>query len=404
MIVTKKISSGLFFTVLFFPLIAYAQATAPGPASGNAKPAQHKKKPVFTLRTIGVAPLYVFEINDNAKINATHQFSGARMLPKAFHFSGERHLRNIRQLTFEGVNTRPTISPDDRYLAFQAHGVKPNSCDQIYRMPLSGIPAGRISSGKGRATGAAFLRSDEIVYSSTQAVDNGACPAPPSVKDVWRLDKGAELYISDTNGKAVRQLKGNPAHYNGEAAVSPNGGRIIFTSTRTGDPELFSMNPDGSALKQLTHHVGFDGDASYSPMGNEIVFSGSRPKRPALAEYKKSLAKGYADRWPSEIYVMNIDGSGERELTHLAGANYAPCWMPDGTHILFTSNHLDPTGKAFDLFMIKSDGTGLERITHGGGFNGFPVFTRDGKHLVFCSSRNATHPNDVNIFLADWVQ
>src|ERR1035437_9051158 len=101
---------------------------------------------------------------------------------------------------------------------------------------------------------------------------------------------------------------------------------------------------------------------------------------------------------------MKSDGSSARQITHLGGANLSPCWAPDGEHIIFSSNYLDPTHLTFDLFMIKSDGTGLERITYGGGFNGFPVFTREGKQLVFCSSRNAAHPGDVNIFAADWVQ
>lgn len=382
MIATKKVFFILFASVLLFPAAAFSQITAPTPIRDTAKRGDTTRKSIFTLQTIGIAPLYVFEMNDNAKIDAPHQFPGARALPDSCYYPGERHLKNIRQLTFEGTNESPSLSHDDRFIAFQAQGVKPNSCDQIYRMPLgTAVPAGRISSGQGRATGAAFLSGNEILFSSTQAVNGGACPA-----EKQEFDNGSGFYVADSNGKKVRMLANDPHYFNGQASVSQNAASLVFTSTRAGVPELFSMKLDGSDVKRLSRESGLD--ASYSPNGKEIVFC-------------KPLSK---DVSAAEIYVMNRNGSGARQLTHLGAANLSPCWAPDGEHIIFSSNYLDPTHRAFDLFMIKSDGTGLERITYGGGFNGFPLFTRDGKHLVFCSSRNATHPNDVNIFVADWVQ
>ncbi|HET6401216.1 MAG TPA: hypothetical protein VFH95_07430 [Candidatus Kapabacteria bacterium] len=383
MIATKKVISVLFFAVLFLPAFAAAQITAPTPISDTAKRVDTTKKTVFTLRTVGMAPVYLFEMNDNAKIDAAHQFPGARPLPDSCYYHGERHLKNIRQLTFEGVNTRPAISPDDRYLAFQSHGIKPNSCDQIYRMPLTGVPAGRISSGQGRATGAEFLSDDEILFSSTQAVNGGSCP-----KEKKTFEKGSDLYIADTDGKNIRRLTSDSAHFSGGASVSANGKLIIFTNTRTGSAELFSMRRDGDGSTQRTYDDASHVDASYSPNGNDIVFCESNPNNPAEAG----------------IYVMTAEGRDVRQVTHLGGTNCNPCWVPDGEHVVFSSNYLDPSGKAFDLFMIKRDGTGLERLTYGGGFNGFPVFTRDGNQLVFCSSRNATHPGDVNMFAADWAQ
>jgi len=101
---------------------------------------------------------------------------------------------------------------------------------------------------------------------------------------------------------------------------------------------------------------------------------------------------------------MNADGSNQRKVTNLSGASFAPYFMPDGKHIIFSSNYLNPTGPNFDLFMINKDGTGLERITYGGGFNSFPMFTKDGKKLVFCSNRNGSRPHETNIFVADWVE
>lgn len=325
--------------------------------------------------------MYVFEINDNAKINADSQFSGVRMVPDSCHYTGESHLKNIRQLTFGGTNLRPSVSPDDRYIVFQAHGIEPNSCDQIYRLPIStGVPAGRISSGKGEAGDAVFLSEDEMVYTSTEAYNNGACPERASV--------GSDLYVSDTNGKELKRLTKDSTHFTGGAAVSPNGKNILFTRTIGGMPQILSMNRDGSGISQITH-VGFDGEPAYSPDGTLIAVAGWHSKA-------------------REIYIMDEDGSHGRQLTHLGGINSLPCWAPPGNYIAF-EHRIDKQPSPnlswypSDLFVIKTDGTGLERITDGGGFNGFPVFTHDGKQLIFCSSRNAAHPGDVNIFVADWV-
>lgn len=101
---------------------------------------------------------------------------------------------------------------------------------------------------------------------------------------------------------------------------------------------------------------------------------------------------------------MDADGSNKRQVTHLGGANFAPYWHPSGKKILFSSNHLDPDGREFDLFMINVDGTGLERLTYTEGFDGFPVFSPDGRYLVFGSNRNNGGTRDTNIFITEWVE
>jgi Tol biopolymer transport system component len=82
-----------------------------------------------------------------------------------------------------------------------------------------------------------------------------------------------------------------------------------------------------------------------------------------------------------------------------------PSWEPDNEHVLFVSNdsvNSKESKHTFDIFQMKKDGSGLEQITHGADFNGYPVLTHDGKHIIFVSSRNAAHPGDRNLFIADW--
>ena len=391
----------LFLSVFFFPIVTFAQATAP-----TQKPAD-TTKPNYSLTTLRMSPLFVFSMWDNAKVDSAKQFAGIRPLPDSFHYAGEKHLSNIRQLTFEGENAEAYLSPDDKYLCFQAHGTKPETCDQIYMMPLDGSRIRRISQGFGRTTCSYFYPSgDTILFASTHAVYGGACPPPADMSHgyVWPLYRGYDIYLADTTGKPIGRLTNDTSYYDAEATISPKGDRIVFTSTRSGDIDLYSMKLDGTDVKQLTDETGYDGGAFFSPDGKEIVYRASRPQGDELKEYKELLKQGLVKPHQLEIYVMNADGSNKRQVTHLDAASFAPFFLPDGRHIIFASNYKDPKGREFNLFMIKKDGTGLEQITYGGGFNSFPMFTRDGKHLVFCSNRNASHPHNTNIFITDWVQ
>ncbi len=377
------------------------------PIADTSKKVDTTKKHVLTGRMLGMSPIYDFSTHDNAAIDMAKQFSGARPLPDSCYYAGEKHLKNIKQLSFEGENAEAYLSPDDKFITFQAHGKKPGTCDQIYMMPLDGSRVKRISNGAGRTTCSYFLPGgNKILYSSTQGMYGGSCPTEPDFSKgyVWPLYKGYDIYVADTNGKVLRQITFDTLYYDAESTISPKGDRIVFTSTRSGDIDLYSMNLDGTHPKQLTHEEGYDGGAYYSPDGSEIVYRASRPEGDELTEYRDLLKQGLVKPTKLEIYVMNADGSNKRQVTHLGAASFSPYWAPDGEHIIFSSNYLDPKGRAFDLFMIKKDGTGLERITYGGGFNSFPMFTRDGKKLVFCSNRNGSHPHNTNIFVADWAK
>ena len=100
---------------------------------------------------------------------------------------------------------------------------------------------------------------------------------------------------------------------------------------------------------------------------------------------------------------MKRDGTNQRQVTKLGGANFAPSWTPDGKRLIFASNITDPKGRDFDVYLINLDGTGLERVTYNDTFDGFPMFSPDGRHLVFASNRNAKMEGETNVFIADWV-
>jgi len=316
--------------------------------------------------------------------------------------AGEVHLRAVRQLTFGGENAEAYFSPDGHELVFQSTRA-PYACDQIFRMPVEGGDARLVSNGKGRTTCAYFLPDGRSVLYASTFLGSEDCPPPADFSQgyVWSLFPDYDIFVRDEEDGLVR-LTDTPG-YDAEATVSPSGDRIVFTSLRSGDLDLYSMNLDGTDVRRLTDRLGYDGGAFYSPDGKEIVF---RAQVPSTEEERKDyldlLRQNRIRPGVLDLYVMNADGSDRRTVLANGAANFAPYFFPDGERIIFCSNLHNPDGRNFDLFMIRKDGTGLEQVTHHEAFDGFPMFSPDGKLLVFASNRNQKERGETNVFLAEW--
>lgn len=325
----------------------------------------------------------------------------------------EKHLKNVKQLTFGGDNAEAYFSFDDKRLSFQSNNRKWGlKCDQIFWMDAAtGLKdstgkANPVSNGKGRTTCSYFLPDGkEILYASTHEADP-QCPEMPTKpgKYLWGINSTYDIYVADLKGNIKRKLTNTPG-YDAEAVVSPKGDKILFTSTRNGDLDLYTMDLDGKNVKQITFELGYDGGAFFSPDGSQIVFRASRPKtEEEIKEYKDLLTQGLVAPTNMEIYVCSADGSNLRQITRLGKANWAPFFHPSGKKIIFSSNHHSERGYDFQLYMINLDGTGIEQITSESKFNAFPMFSFDGKKLVFSSNRNNGGTRDTNVFIADWVE
>lgn len=317
---------------------------------------------------------------------------------------GERHLRNIRQLTFGGENAEAYFSFDGKRIIFQStrDGAR---CDQQYTMHADGSGLRRVSNGQGRTTCGFFSPGGrEIVYASTHGA-GPACPPRPDMSRgyVWPVHAAYDIYRAAADGSGLRNITNSPG-YDAEPTIGPDG-RIVFTSVRDGDMEIYSMNGDGSDVRRLTNRVGPDGGPFFSRDGSTIVFRGrTLTPGPELDRYTLLLKDGLWQPTSLEIFVMNRDGSNLRQVTRSAAASFAPYFHPDGRRIIFSSNITSQQGRGeFDLYMIQIDGSGLERVTHAVDFDGFPMWSPDGRKLVFASNRNAATAGDTNIFIADWI-
>jgi Tol biopolymer transport system component len=321
-----------------------------------------------------------------------------------FRFPDEKHLKNIGMLTEEGENAEAYLSFDEQKLIFQStHGEL--ECDQIFTMNIDGTNKKLVSTGKGRTTCAYFLPGDTaIIYASTHLADDNCPPPPDRAKGyVWKLYEAFNIFMAKPHGFDIRQLTDSPG-YDAEATVSPLGDKILFTSTRDGDPEIYVMDIDGSSQKRLTYEKGYDGGAFFSFDGSKIVFRASRPKTDKeLEDYNELVKHGLVRPTALEIYVMDADGSNIKQVTNFGKASFAPFFHPDGKRIIFSSNVKSKSGRTFDLYIINIDGTGFEQVTFNDTFDGFPMFTRDGRKLVFASNRFNKNEGDTNIFIADWI-
>jgi Tol biopolymer transport system component len=317
--------------------------------------------------------------------------------------TGEKHLRNIRQLTHGGENAEAYFSSDGQHLIFQSTraGI---ACDQIFTMKIDGTGERRVSTGTGRTTcGYFYPAGNDILFASTHE-GAAACPPKPDFSRgyVWPIYDSYEIYRAKADGTGLTKLTSSPG-YDAEATIAPDG-LITFTSVRDGDMEIYSMKADGTDVRRLTNRPGPDGGPFFSWDGRRIAFRGrSLAAGPELDDYRSLLKQALWRPTSLELFVMDRDGRNLHQVTRLGGANFAPSWHPDGERLIFASNVADPKGRDFDLYTVNLDGTGLERITFNETFDGFPMFSPDGKQVVFASNRNARSEGETNVFIADWV-
>lgn len=182
------------------------------------------------------------------------------------------------------------------------------------------------------------------------------------------------LTITASGGGKTKQTT---VTLNVTAGVSGSGQKIVFTSFRDGNNEIYSMNPDGSNPVRLTNSAGDDFSPKLNNDGTKIVFVSRR--------------NGNA-----EIYSMNADGSNQTRLTNNSADDQQPCWSPDGTKIVFRSNR----DGGNEIYTMNADGSNVVRVTNNGSNDFGPAWSPDGTKIAFVSDRNG-NVNDIYVMNVD---
>ena len=183
--------------------------------------------------------------------------------------------------------------------------------------------------------------------------------APLIHRELGRGTCNLDAYAIRSDGTGLMRLTNDPSAEWGSVAWSPDGTQIVFASNRTGDDELFVADADGTGAVQITDSPGVDGLPSWSPDGGRMAFmsmrSGSRSIYTASLDGSDvvMLTDGVIAAWSPDgakiayskdggggdldLWLMNADGSDQRQLTDRDGAEMWPTWSPDGSRVAFTS-------------------------------------------------------------------
>jgi Tol biopolymer transport system component len=313
-----------------------------------------------------------------------------------------RHLKNIRQVTFGFARAgEGYFRPDGAAIIFQAvrnippaifHTPAPNEDDyQIFTADLG--PEAKplmVSTGKGKCTCSYYHPSGKsILFASTHLAppaEGSAQPKGPaysrSARYRWDFDPGMDIFRGNLDGSNLVRLTDTPG-YDAEGSYSPDGTRIVFTSFRDGDAEIYIMDADGKNPRRITHAKGYDGGPFFSPDGKRLVYRSDRKDNDLL-----------------QIYVNNAEGTAERALTQNEFVNWGPFFHPDNRHLIYaTSRH---GHQNYELYLMDIDTGAEERITYVEGFDGLPAFSADGKQLMWTSS-GRTADKKSQLFVADFV-
>ena len=238
------------------------------------------------------------------------------------------------------IDESPAWSPDGAKIAFSRQDLGAPS--DIYTMNADG-------TGLTRLTNAQF----EDVFPSWSpdgtklTFTYGQCDGPDLVTP--------DVFVMDSTG-ANRVLLTKNLLVNGFSDWSPGGSTIAFARGPSGDcnsaeetADIFAMDPDGSNQRSLTNNPDGESRPTYSPDGSRIAYFRGSPQSPA------------------HLYVMNSDGSGQTQigpdvdLDH--NNNSKPSWSPDGSKIVFSATLAGSSGPS-QIFVINADGTGFAQITN----------------------------------------
>ncbi len=296
-------------------------------------------------------------------------------------------LQNIEQVTFPSMEFDKAgeayFSPDGTSIIFQAVPAGQKNY-QIYTMDLKTRSPVMVSTGKGKCT-CGFYHPDGkgIIFASSHESPllKEKIDEPPSQKYVWDLTPYMQIYAAELDGSSLKCLTSGPA-YHAECGYSPDGKHIVYASNESGSMNIYICDADGSNIRSLTRtDECYNGGPFFSPDGERVIFRADRENKDLL-----------------QLYLINFNGTEEKQLTNNEHVNWAPFWHPNNKLIAYTTSKHGH--KAYQIYILNIETSEEYRLTYSSTFEGLPSFSRDGKKIAWTSRRGGGAPQ---IFIADFT-
>lgn len=181
------------------------------------------------------------------------------------------------------------------------------------------------------------------VYSKAITTSPDVSPIDGTIAYGSSIKGNLDIYTCNPDGTNVRQLT---VHYGVDTspAWSPNGYQIAFTSDRSGNPQVYIMDADGANQRRITYDSKYADSPAWSPKGDKIAFMAMN------------------DKGKFEIWTISPDGSSLKQVTDITGNSEYPSWSPDGSLIGFVNN----AGGRSDFYIVKHDGSRVRKVTNSG--------------------------------------
>ncbi|NQT96590.1 MAG: PD40 domain-containing protein [Candidatus Marinimicrobia bacterium] len=192
------------------------------------------------------------------------------------------------------------------------------------------------------------------------------------------FESDPDLYIRVTGSQEkINLTKG--IGINSDPVFSHDGSMIVYKSKRNNNVDLYTMKLDGFRVKRLTTTDLIESNPKFSQDGQKIVYT-------THGEKSENDPLGLFDDNDSdyEIYLMDVNGNNQRNLTKRDGSDNFPEFSPDEIHIVFQSRR---DGNE-EIYIMDIDGSNVKRLTHNGVDDIHPHFSPDGTKIVYQTQIN----------------
>jgi TolB protein len=221
--------------------------------------------------------------------------------------------------------------------------------------------------------------SDIVILTDTKAPNQTAVFSPDGRKVAFQSERDGnrEIYLMDADGGNPVNITNHPLE-DSHPKWSADGQWILFDSVRanptTGRENLYLMRADGSEVQRVSTSEEVDSYGSLSPDGRKVVWRRILPSGGNTESGRNS-----------EVFLMNRDGSAVRNLSNHPDFDGYPAFSPDGKWVVFASNRHGNAFNEFNVYLVDLQGENLMQLTETipGVEQVRPAFSPDGRRIVF---------------------